>query len=174
MEGEIGTRNYFGLQVKCPSLLNDFDQSCTYCTECTASVKSVDLVTPLLCQARKGRKTLPTSIVKRPSLGTDFDQTCPDCGAWSGNARCTASVTPLQCEVREGRNTFGLKSKVPFVTERFQPNVYQLWIVGRECHMCSSSHPAPMRREIRTKTCFCLKTKLPLISDWFRPTLHRL
>jgi hypothetical protein len=57
MEGEIQTKNYFGLQVKCPSLLTDLKKKPTAWSACMSRPRCNVLVTSPQWKVRYRRKT---------------------------------------------------------------------------------------------------------------------
>jgi hypothetical protein len=57
MEGEIQSKKYFGFQVKCPSLLTDFNLTCDVPSAYAQSARYDVSVTSLLWKARYSRKS---------------------------------------------------------------------------------------------------------------------
>jgi hypothetical protein len=88
-----------GLQVKCPSLVTDFNQTCTVWSAYVGSARCDISVTPLQRKERY-EKLIRHSRIKWASLLADFNQTCTVWSAYVGSARCDVSVTPLQRKER--------------------------------------------------------------------------
>jgi hypothetical protein len=75
MTGERITRNFLVWRVTWPSLLPEFDQTCSGCGGCRRTATCNIWVTPLLREARMGRNLLWASRVKCLSLLPDFYRT---------------------------------------------------------------------------------------------------
>jgi hypothetical protein len=80
------------------------------------------------------------------------------------------------CNARRDKRLkcFGLKNKVPFVSDRFRPNLHWFWRMRKECHVWCLRNPAAMRSERGTRNCLGFKNKVPFITDRFRPNVHCL
>jgi hypothetical protein len=79
MHGAIRTKIVSSWRIKCPSLLTDFNQTCTACCKWKNSSTTDVTVHPLQCEARQEWKPVLALWVKCTSLHTDFDQTCTAC-----------------------------------------------------------------------------------------------
>jgi hypothetical protein len=104
MQGEI-RRTVLASRVKCPSLLTNFNLSCTACNACSGRAMSHISVTWLQCAGRYRQKTVSACRVKCPPLPNDFNLTCTARAACIGTAIWHIWVTPLQCEGRYGGKT---------------------------------------------------------------------
>jgi hypothetical protein len=69
MEGKVDAKKFFVLQVECPSLLTDFNQTCSVCSACTAVEGEIQT------------KMYFGVEVECHSLLTDFNQTYTVCRA---------------------------------------------------------------------------------------------
>jgi hypothetical protein len=70
------------------------------------------------------------------------------------------------------KKCFGLKSKVPFITDRLQPNLQRLGGMRRVYHVVLLSDPTPILGELRTKYCFDFMSKVPFITERLQPNLQ--
>jgi hypothetical protein len=80
-------------------------------------------------------------------------------------------LTRILGEIRT-KNSFGLKSKVPFIIDRLEPNFHYLLPMRSGYSVVLLSDPTAILREIRTKNCFDLKSKAPFITDRHEPNLY--
>jgi hypothetical protein len=62
------------------------------------------------------------------------------------------------------KHCFGLKSKVPLITDRFQRNLHISMRLRMECHVGCFSYRNSMLGDTGTKTCFGLNSKVPFIT----------
>jgi hypothetical protein len=69
------------------------------------------------------------------------------------------------------KNCYSLKIKVPFVTDRFRPNLQWWRCIRMECQVWYFSNHAAIQGEIGAKICFGLKSKVLFVTDRFGPNL---
>jgi hypothetical protein len=102
---------------------------------------------PTLCEVRYGRRTVSVSGLNWRSLPPNFDETfidfgaCRDCHVW-----CLSHPPEILSETGM-KNCLGWKSKVPFISARFHPNLLWLWSMRGECHKWCWVTPLHARRE---------------------------
>jgi hypothetical protein len=150
MRGKIGTKNCFGPKSEVPFVTVQ-SRPQAGCGVCGWSATCDFWVTQLQFEAWWEQESISAWRVKCPLLLFDFYHTCAVCGTCGWSATCGVWVTRLQCEATGTRNCFGLKSKVPFVTALFRPNLHWLWIMWRECHVWCFIYHSAMRSQIGTR-----------------------
>jgi hypothetical protein len=124
-------------------------------------------------EARLGRKALSPPRIKCPLLLPVSDQTYSGCGACGGSTTCDIlSHSAAMRGEKRMKNCFGLKNKVPFISDPLQPNLHCLWRMRRACHVAYVSHPTAIWGEIHTKNSFAHKSKVPFLKDRFKITSH--
>jgi hypothetical protein len=132
MRGEIERKNCFGLKSKVPFLPTHFDQTCTASSPWAVSTMFDVSVTPLQWEARLGRKTVSARRVKCPPLLTEFTQTCTASKHGQG-VHGVLFQSPLSSAKRHMEDKlFRPHFKVPFLTDRFRPNMHCFKPIGRE------------------------------------------
>jgi hypothetical protein len=108
---------------------------------------------PTSMRGRYAGKTVSASRVRCPSLLTDFKLTCPASSVWAGSAIWHIPVSPIHCEKIHGGETLSV-SKVPFITDWFQPNFL----------------PTPVRGDVGTKNVSASWVKYPSLLTGFNLT----
>jgi hypothetical protein len=124
MEDAIQTKNYFGLQIDYPSLLVNFDKTCTVWSTCAVTATRFVSFTSLQWTARYRRKT--TSACKWSAfrywlISTTF-------AVLVAHAWWVLSVT-FQLHNWDAKHDTDEKllrppNKVTFVIDQFRPNLY--------------------------------------------------
>jgi hypothetical protein len=131
MQGEIRMNNYFSLKSKVPFIT---DQLQPKFSACTGSAMCHISLTPLQFEARYGQENVSASRVEYPSLLTDLNLNCTACNTCTEcHVAYFSHRTAMRGEIWM-KNCFGLRSKVPFITDRLQPNLHCLKRICRECH----------------------------------------
>jgi hypothetical protein len=65
------------------------------------------------------------------------------------------------------KKSFGLKSKIPLISDRFRPNLHCLYRGGREWHVWRFSYTAATRGEKGSKTLLASRVKCPSLPTDF-------
>jgi hypothetical protein len=82
---------------------------------------------------------------------------------------------PSETRVETGtRNSFGLKSRVAFVSARLRPNMQRLCRFCSECQEWYMSQSVVIRGEIEKTNCYSPMSQFPLVITRLLPTLRSL
>jgi hypothetical protein len=88
---------------------------------------------------------------------------------WERNVELLSDPTAIIGEIRT-KNCFGLKSKVPFIADRLQPDLQWLLRMRRDYHVVLFDLTVILG-EIRTKNYFALRSRVPFLKHALQPNL---